>query len=77
MSDATYLTRADAAAWFKARGLGHITVAVLGNLAHQRKGPSYIRVGRITYYRAEDLTAWLDAQPRQPGPAARGGGRAA
>jgi hypothetical protein len=41
---------------------GYIGLAVqtLARLRHEGKGPAFVRVGRLIYYRASDVRAWLD-----------------
>lgn len=42
----------------------HLGVPVqrLATWRHEGTGPNYVRVGRLIRYRADDITAWLDAQ---------------
>lgn len=54
------LNRADAAAWFQARGYTHVTTRHLARLADAGRGPPYARLGKHAYYRHADLRAWLD-----------------
>ncbi len=61
MSSQQHLSRADAAAWFAARGFTHITSAHLSDLADRGKGPPYSRLGKRAYYAESDLQAWLAA----------------
>jgi len=41
---------------------GYIGLAVqtLARLRHEGKGPRFVRVGRLIYYRADDVRRWLD-----------------
>ena len=34
-------------------------------LRYQRKGPAFFIVGRVAYYRAEDVAAWARSQAMQ------------
>lgn len=36
-------------------------------LRYQRKGPRFFMVGRVAYYRAEDVTAWAHQQAHRQG----------
>lgn len=54
-----YLRRKEAAQWFSDRGLTHVTVAHLADLADAGRGPPYSRMGRHAYYKEPDLVAWL------------------
>lgn len=64
-----YLTRKDAAAWFQAKGLRHVTAKHLADLADDGRGPAYHRMGKYAYYAERDLDAWLKEALR---PAERG-----
>lgn len=63
------LNRADAAAWFQARGYSHVTKRHLDRLADAGRGPPYALLGNRAYYRQADLRAWLETALR---PAQRG-----
>jgi hypothetical protein len=65
MSDHRYLTRKEASAWFQAKGLRHVTVSHLSDLADAGRGPPYSRMGKYVYYTETDLRAWL-ATAMQP-----------
>jgi hypothetical protein len=57
--DESYLSRAGAADWCAERGLRHVTVRHLAELADSGKGPPYSRMGKYVYYKRADLEAWL------------------
>lgn len=71
MTEPRYLTRKEAAAWFQAKGLKHVTVAHLSDLADTGRGPPYSRMGKYVYYTETDLQAWLETA-MQPSTRARG-----
>lgn len=50
------LDETSAAIW-----LGGLATRTLANWRSQRRGPRFIRVGRLIRYRIEDLQAFLDA----------------
>jgi excisionase family DNA binding protein len=33
---------------------------------HEKRGPAYLKVGRLVYYRRADIARWLAAQIRDP-----------
>jgi len=37
---------------------------------YQKRGPCFLKVGRLVWYRRADLAAWLAAQRRDPAAAA-------
>lgn len=37
---------------------------------YQKRGPCFLKVGRLVWYRRADLSAWLAAQRRDPAAAA-------
>lgn len=39
-----------------------VTVQRLAAWRHEGTGPRYVKVGRLIRYRADDITAWIDAQ---------------
>lgn len=39
-----------------------LTLASLRKWRWERKGPAYVKVGRLVRYRKADLEAWLDQQ---------------
>lgn len=39
-----------------------VTVKCLQDWRYHRRGPAFIKVGRLPRYRAEDLDAWLQAR---------------
>lgn len=39
-----------------------VTLASLRKWRWERKGPAFIKIGRLVRYRKEDLEAWLDRQ---------------
>jgi hypothetical protein len=39
-----------------------VTEATLADWRYRRRGPAFVKVGRLVRYRPEDLDAWLDAQ---------------
>ncbi|MCD2262454.1 helix-turn-helix domain-containing protein [Dietzia aurantiaca] len=47
-----------------------VTVQRLAEWRHKGIGPSYVKVGRLIRYRAEDIDAWLDANTVKTGDAA-------
>lgn len=59
MPDEPLLNRKEAAEWFATRGLRHVTVTHLRDLADRGKGPEYSRMGRHAYYAPSALSAWL------------------
>lgn len=65
-----HLRRTEAAQWFAERGLTHVTVAHLADLADRGRGPPYSRLGRYVYYAEPDLQAWV-AEALQPSTRAR------
>jgi hypothetical protein len=69
MTTPRYLRRKDAAAWFQERGLSHVTMKHLADLADHGRGPRYSRMGKYVYYAADDLQAWLNEhlRPAEPG----------
>lgn len=38
-----------------------VPLGTLANWRYQRRGPAFVRYGRLVRYRAEDITAWLQA----------------
>lgn len=62
-SHRAYGSRADVAEYLD------IPAATLDKWAHLGKGPAYVKIGRHTRYRWEDVDAWIAAQ-RQGGGAA-------
>lgn len=55
------LLKQDVAAQF----LG-VTPHTLETWRHKRKGPPYIKVGRLVYYRESALAGWLDEHTVRP-----------
>lgn len=45
----------------EARKRLNLPVHTLPRLRHLHKGPAYTRLGRLIYYRLEDLDAWVNA----------------
>jgi Helix-turn-helix domain len=43
-----------------------VAPATLTTWRHRKYGPAYFKVGRLVYYRAADLMAWLQSQRRDP-----------
>jgi hypothetical protein len=39
-----------------------VTEATLADWRYRRRGPAFVKVGRLVRYRPEDLDVWLDAQ---------------
>jgi hypothetical protein len=71
-----YLSRQEAAETCQQRGLRHVTVKHLADLADTGKGPPYSRMGKYAYYARADLDAWVAASLRpasrsQPKPKAK------
>ncbi|WP_025323480.1 helix-turn-helix transcriptional regulator [Deferrisoma camini] len=46
--------------------LGLKNSGTLANWRSMRKGPRYVRLGRLVRYRVSDLLAWLDEQTVDP-----------
>ena len=43
------------------------SVAALVRFRQERRGPAFVRVGRLVRYKHADLTAWLEASRVVPG----------
>ena len=43
--------------------------AALVKFRSERRGPPYVRVGKLVRYRQADLTAWIESRLIQPAPA--------
>ena len=39
-----------------------VTEATLADWRYRRRGPAFVKVGRLVRYRLEDLDAWLDTE---------------
>ncbi len=49
-----------------AKMLGNIAEQTLANWRSSQRGPAYVKVGRLVYYRRSDICAWLSSQIRDP-----------
>jgi hypothetical protein len=49
-----------------AKMLGNIAEQTLANWRSTKRGPAYVKVGRLVYYRRSDICAWLSSQIRDP-----------
>lgn len=54
----------------KAAKLIGVAPETLVQWRYQKRGPCYLKVGRLVWYRRADLCAWLAAQRRDPTAAA-------
>jgi len=43
-----------------------LAVGTLRQYRTHGKGPTFVKIGKLTYYRASDLDAWIERQARIP-----------
>ncbi len=43
-----------------------VAPATLTDWRHDDRGPAFVKVGRLVYYRRADLWTWLQGQRREP-----------
>lgn len=66
MTDDRFLTRPEAVAWLRERGL-RVAVATLATAVTRGGGPPCYRFGHRAVYRERDLIAWAEAKLRPAG----------